>query len=193
MNNFINLIAKDNKNHVILFILLNITLVLAETFSIALIPLFIDLAVSKQPVLPNYFDLFKKFLNSTNKNDLINFGVIFFITIFLIKNFFYLSVIIYQASLKKKFNYYLKKKFLRLYIYAPFETIKSYNASQILRNIDGEVDYYVANFFNILRFSKDIFFTSISFPSSFSSRYIFNNFSTNYFSFFHFILFFCFL
>ena len=46
MNNFINLIAKDNKRHIILFILLNITLVLAETISIALVPLFIDFAVS---------------------------------------------------------------------------------------------------------------------------------------------------
>ena len=157
MNNFINLIAKDNKHHITLFIILNITLVLAETISIALIPLFIDFVISEQPILPNYFNFFKEFLISADKTDLINLGVIFFITIFLIKNIFYLSVIIYQASLKQKFNIYLKRKFLKLYIYAPFETMKSYNASEILRNIDGEVDYYVANFFNILRFSKDIF------------------------------------
>ena len=90
MYNFINLIAKDNKQHVILFILLNIILVLAETVSIALIPLFIDFVISKQPILPNYFDFFEKFLISENKTDLINFGAIFFITIFLIKNFFFL-------------------------------------------------------------------------------------------------------
>ena len=157
MNNFINLITKDNKRHVALFILLNITLVLAETVSIALIPLFIDFAISEQPILPNYFDFFNKFLISANKTDLINFGAIFFITIFLIKNFFYLSVIIYQASLKKRFNYFLKRRFLKLYIYAPFETMKSYNTSEILRNTDGEVQNYVTNFFNILKFSKDLF------------------------------------
>ena len=57
--------------------------------------------------------------------------------------------------MKKKFNYYLKKKFLKLYIFAPFETIKAYNTSEILRNTDTEVQNYVTNFFNILRFSKD--------------------------------------
>ena len=66
-----------------------------------------------------------------------------------------MSVIFYQAALKKKFNYYLKKKFLKLYIFAPFETIKTYNTSEILRNTDTEVQNYVTNFFNILKFSKD--------------------------------------
>ena len=157
MNKFINLITRDNKNHIILFVILNITLVLAETISIALVPLFIDFAVSSQPILPNYFDFLKEFLISASTTDLINFGVIFFITIFLIKNIFYISVIIYQASLKKKFNYYLKRKFLKLYIYAPFETMQSYNSSEILRNTDAEVQNYVTNFFSILKFSKDLF------------------------------------
>ena len=130
-------------------------MVFAETFSIALIPLFIDFVVSPEPILPNYISFFKNFLNSENQNDLLNFGIIFFTIIFLIKNFFYLSVVFYQASLKKKFNYYLKKKFLGLYIFAPFETMKSYNTSEILRNTDTEVQNYVTNFFNILKFSKD--------------------------------------
>ena len=64
-------------------------------------------------------------------------------------------VVFYQAALKKKFNYYLKRKFLRLYIFAPFEIMKSYNTSEILRNTDTEVQNYVTNFFSILKFSKD--------------------------------------
>ena len=39
---------------------------------------------------------------------------------------------------------------------APFETIKSYNSSEILRNTVTETKNYVTNFFNILKFSKDI-------------------------------------
>ena len=155
MKNYINLITKENGNHIVLFIVLNMILVLAETVSIALIPLFIDIIVNPNPILPNYFNFFKDFLNPENKDDLLNFGIIFFTIIFLIKNFFYLSVVIYQASLKKKFNHYLKKKFLKLYIFAPFETMKSYNTSEILRNTDTEVQNYVTNFFNILKFSKD--------------------------------------
>ena len=155
MKNYINLLTKENNKHLILFIILNMILVFAETFSIALIPLFIDFVVSSEPILPKYFSFFKKFLNSENKNNLLNFGIIFFTIIFLIKNLFYMSVIFYQAALKKKFNYYLKKKFLKLYIFAPFETIKTYNTSEILRNTDTEVQNYVTNFFNILKFSKD--------------------------------------
>ncbi len=155
MKNYLNLLTKENSRHVILFIILNIILVFAETFSIALIPLFIDFVVNPEPILPNYISFFKNFLNSKNTNDLLNFGIIFFTIIFLIKNFFYLSVVFYQATLKKKFNYYLKRKFLGLYIFAPFETMKSYNTSEILRNTDTEVQNYVTNFFNILKFSKD--------------------------------------
>ena len=80
MNNFINLIAKENKGHIILFIILNLTLVLAETVSIALIPLFIDFIVSSQPILPKYFNFFEEFLISkADKTYLINFGVFFYI------------------------------------------------------------------------------------------------------------------
>ena len=155
MKNYINLLTKENSKHIILFIILNIILVFAETFSIALIPLFIDLIVSSKPILPKYFSFFNNLFNSANKDSLLNLGIIFFTIIFFIKNFFYLSVVFYQASLKKKFNYYLKKKFLGLYIFAPFETMKSYNTSEILRNTDTEVQNYVTNFFNILKFSKD--------------------------------------
>ena len=130
-------------------------LVFAETFSLALIPLFIDFVVSSEPLLPKYFTFFKNFINSENKDNLLNFGIIFFTIIFLIKNLFYMSVVFYQAALKKKFNHYLKKKFLKLYIFAPFETMKSYNTSEILRNTDTEVQNYVTNFFDILKFSKD--------------------------------------
>ena len=155
MKNYFNLLTKENNKHLILFIVLNMILVFAETFSIALIPLFIDFVISPEPILPNYISFFKNFLSSENKDDLLNFGIIFFTIIFLIKNFFYMSVVFYQAALKKKFNHYLKRKFLGLYIFAPFETMKSYNTSEILRNTDTEVQNYVTNFFDILKFSKD--------------------------------------
>ena len=155
MKNYLNLLTKENKKHLILFIVLNIILVFAETFSIALIPLFIDFIISSDPILPNYIVFFETFLATKNKAELINLCIIFFLIIFFIKNFFYISVIIYQASLKKKFNLYLKKKFLSLYIFAPFEIMKAYNSSEILRNTDSEAQNYVTNFFNILKFSKD--------------------------------------
>ena len=156
MKDYVKLLTKENNGHILLFIILNMTLVLAETISIALIPLFIDFVVSDEPILPKYHNFFENAIKTENKKDLLNIGIYFFILIFFIKNLFYLSVIFYQATLKKKFNCYLKKKFLGLYIFAPFEIMKSYNTSEILRNADGEVQDYVTNFFYILKFSKDI-------------------------------------
>ena len=101
MKNYINLLTRDNNKHLILFIILNMILVFTETFSIALIPLFIDFVISSEPILPNYFTFFENFLDAKDKNNLLNFGIIFFTAIFLIKNFFYMLVIFYQASLKK--------------------------------------------------------------------------------------------
>ena len=156
MKSYINLLTTGNKNNILFFIFLNITLVFAETISIALIPLFIDYIINPNPLLPNYLNFSNEFTKNLSQLDLINYGIIFFITIFIFKNILYLSVIIFQATLKKKFNYYLKKKFLNLYIFAPFEIIKKYNTSEILRNTDTEAQNYVTNFFDILRFSKDI-------------------------------------
>ena len=102
MKNYINLLTRDNNKHLILFVILNMILVFAETFSIALIPLFIDFVISSEPILPKYILFFKDFLSSENKDDLLNFGIIFFTIIFLIKNFLYMSVVFYQAALKKK-------------------------------------------------------------------------------------------
>ena len=101
MKNYINLLTKENSKHIILFIILNIILVFAETFSIALIPLFIDLIVSSKPILPKYFSFFNNLFNSANKDSLLNLGIIFFTIIFFIKNFFYLSVVL-SGFIKKK-------------------------------------------------------------------------------------------
>ena len=56
MKNYLNLLTKENLRHTILFVILNIILVLAETISIALIPLFIDYIVNPNPIIPKYFN-----------------------------------------------------------------------------------------------------------------------------------------
>ena len=56
MKKFINLINEDKKKYIFFFIFLNILLVLFETFSIALIPLIIDIVISENPLLPQYLN-----------------------------------------------------------------------------------------------------------------------------------------
>ena len=77
MKKFINLISKDNKKHIIIFILLNIILVLFETFSIALIPLIIDIVISENPLLPQYLKSLNDLISTINKKDLLLYASIF--------------------------------------------------------------------------------------------------------------------
>ena len=157
MKKFTNLVSVDNKKSIIIFVILNIILIFFETLSIALIPLIIDFVVSAKPLLPRYLKSISHFLDSIDKKDTLLYASIFIIIIFLIKNFYVLSLNYYREILSKKLRYDLKKKFFKLYVSAPFETINSYNSSQILRNTEEETDQYVSNFFQILQLFKDIF------------------------------------
>ncbi len=156
MKEYIHLLSKNNKKSILFFIALNLVLVFAETFSVTLIPLFIDYIINPKPLLSKYFNFFDSFDTEQNIDLVINYGILFFILVFISKNIFFLSVIYYETFLSKKFNIFLKKKFLNLYINSPFEIIKKYNSSEILRNTDTETQNYVTNFFLILKFSKDL-------------------------------------
>jgi len=157
MEKFTNLVSGDNKKSIIIFVILNIILVFFETLSIALIPLVIDFVVSTKPLLPQYLTPISYFLDSIDKKDTLLYASIFIIILFLIKNFYVLSLNYYREILSLKFRYDLKKKFFNLYVKAPFEIINSYNSSQILRNTEDETDEYVSNFFQILHLFKDLF------------------------------------
>lgn len=157
MNKFIQLLSKDNKNSVIIFIVLNIILVFFETLSIAIIPLIIDFVISEKPLLPEYWSLIDNFYVRSSKNNLILFASIFIVFLFISKNIYILGLVYYQETLKAKFRSDLKKIFFTMYLSAPFEIINSYNSSKILRNTDQETSSYVSNFFLILKIFKDFF------------------------------------
>ena len=100
MKNYISLLTQKDNNQIIIFILLNFLLVIAETVSIALIPLFIDLFVSPGPILANYSNIFKELSEVEDKTTIINYSIIFFSLIFLIKNIFFISYLL--SSISKK-------------------------------------------------------------------------------------------
>ncbi len=162
MKKFVHLFNKSNRKSIIIFIILNIILVFVETFSIALIPLAIDLIVSENPLIYKYFDFRNYGLIELEQKDILIFGSIFFILLFVLKNIYVLGIVTFQETLYKRFSLQLKKKFYSLYINAPLEIINNYNSSQILRNTDSETTEYLNNFFFILKTAKDLFlFASI--------------------------------
>ena len=147
MKNFVHLLTENNKKSIILFIILNILLVFVETFSIALIPLMIDFAISSNPILPQYFTFLKSFLNDFDKKNILLYGSLFLIVLFMLKNIYVIFLVAFQANLFRNFSRQIKRKFFKLYLDAPFEIINNYNSSQILRNTDDEASNYVNNFF----------------------------------------------
>ena len=157
MEKFVHLFNKNNRKSIFIFIILSIILVLVETFSIALIPLAIDLMLSDNPLIFEYLDFIKYDITSFDQTQILLFGAIFFITLFVLKNIYILGMVTFQEHLYKKFSNQLKKKFYSLYINAPFEVINNYNSSKILRNTDTETTDYLNNFFLILKSGKDLF------------------------------------
>ena len=157
MKKFVRLFNKNNKKSIIIFIILSIILVLVETFSIALIPLAIDLILNENPLLFNYIDFINLEPTSFDQQKILFFVAIFFISLFILKNIYVIGMVTFQEHLYKKFSNQLKKKFYSLYINAPFEIINSYNSSQILRNTDTETTEYLNNFFLIIKSGKDLF------------------------------------
>ena len=157
MKKFVHLFNKNNRKSIFIFIILSVILVLVETFSIALIPLAIDLMLSDNPLIFEYLDFIKYDITSFDQTKILLFGAIFFITLFVLKNIYILGMVSFQEHLYKKFSNQLKKKFYSLYINAPFEIINNYNSSQILRNTDTETSDYLNNFFLILKSGKDLF------------------------------------
>ncbi|MDC3068629.1 ABC transporter ATP-binding protein/permease [Candidatus Pelagibacter sp.] len=157
MKDFVHLLTENNKKSIILFIILNILLVFVETFSIALIPLIIDFSISNNPILPQYFFFLETLLNEIDKKNILLYGSLFLITLFILKNIYVIFLVAFQANLLKNFSRQIKRKFFKLYLNAPFEVINNYNSSQILRNIDNETSNYVNNFFFIIKSFKDFF------------------------------------
>ena len=149
MKKFVHLFNKNNRKSIFIFIILSVILVLVETFSIALIPLAIDLMLSDNPLIFEYLDFIKYDITSFDQTKILLFGAIFFITLFVLKNIYILGMVTFQEHLYKKFSNQLKKRFYSLYINAPFEVINNYNSSQILRNTDTETTEYLNNFFLI--------------------------------------------
>ena len=150
------LYRNQKRNRIYYFIFLNIFSIFFETFSIALIPLFISYII--KPEIISFFPIetVRLYIENLEYITSIYMGAAVFVTIFILRNIFNYYLIIYQFKLQADFNYQIKKKFFALYLFAPFEILNNYNSSEILRNVEEQTSDYVSNFFLIIRFGKEI-------------------------------------
>ena len=154
---YTNLIFQAEKtNKIYYYIFFNIISIFFETFSIALIPLFIAYVINPEIVSLIPIDQLRMYIKSLDYTTSIYFGALCFVIIFIIRNLFNYFLIKYQLKLQVKFNYQIKKMFFSLYIFSPFEILNNYNSSEILNNVEEQTTDYVGNFFLLIKFGKDL-------------------------------------
>ena len=88
MKQYIYLLQGGNKKTIFIFFILNILLILFETFGIAIIPLFISYIVNPEIIYKISYNPLIEFLQSKNYKDIIYLGVGFLIALFFLKNLF---------------------------------------------------------------------------------------------------------
>ncbi len=157
LKEYTNLLFQAKKgNEIYYFIFFNIIAIFFETFSIALIPIFIAYVINPEVVSLIPIDQLRIYIESLDYTTSIYFGALIFVIIFILRNLFNYFLIKYQLKLQVNFNYQIKKMFFSLYIFSPFEILNNYNSSEILNNVEEQTTDYVGNFFLLIKFGKDI-------------------------------------
>ena len=165
LKEYTNLLYRNQKgNEIYYFIFFNILSIFFETFSIALIPIFIAYIIKPEIISLIPIDQVRIYIENLEYITSIYLGVLVFVIIFTLRNMFNYFLIKYQLKLQVNFNYQIKKMFFSLYLFSPFELLNNYNLSEILNNVEEQTTDYVSNFFLIIKFGKDILlFSSIFF------------------------------
>jgi len=157
LKEYTNLLYRNQKgNEIYYFIFFNILSIFFETFSIALIPIFIAYIIKPEFISYIPIDQVRIYIENLGYITSIYLGVLVFVIIFTLRNMFNYFLIKYQLKLQVNFNYQIKKMFFSLYLFSPFELLNNYNLSEILNNVEEQTTDYVSNFFLIIKFGKDI-------------------------------------
>ena len=164
LREYTNLLHKiEKKNRIYYFIFFNIVSIFFETFTIALVPIFITYVIKPEIISYISIDEVRFYIENLGYINSIYLGALVFVFIFILRNIFNYFLIRYQCRLQADFNYQIKKMFFSLYLFSPFEILNNYNSSDILRNVEQQASEYVSNLFLIIKFGKDILLFSAIF------------------------------
>ncbi len=131
-------------------ILLNILNFLLELLCIISIPIFTSLLINSNLVL----DKVDQFLPIVIKDNIIIFGVIGVIIIFILKNLFSLFLAILQNSFFKKVKIKLSTKLFEGYLFGSYENHLNHEPAKISRNatiVIQDFSYYLVHLINLVR------------------------------------------
>jgi len=128
---------------------------LLEFIGIGAIPVFMSAILDPQIIsskLDNPFLL--NFINETNQSDLIIYISIFLIVVFLIKNLFFVLIIVFQGLLTKRIKLNLSMMVYKKYLNLDYLKLIEKNSSIVLRSLTldvGNTAVFVLNIINLCR------------------------------------------
>lgn len=142
-----------------IILLFNFFTFFLEFISLGSIPIFVGLIIDSSTSLAkleSYGFFYFSFINNEN---LIKYVGITIISIFIIKNIFYFSLIYIQGKFVKNFKLKLSKELLNFYIMSPFSYHMQNNPAELTRNSTDNVDFtseYILQVINLFKESITI-------------------------------------
>lgn len=153
--NIIKITGKSNFLYLIGLFFCLILLSLLEFIGIGAIPIFISAILDPQIIsskLNNPYLL--NLINETNKSDLIIYISIILIVVFLIKNLFFIFIIVFQGLLTKRIKLNLSMMVYKKYLNLEYIKLIEKNSSIMIRSLTldvGNTAVFVLNIINLCR------------------------------------------
>ncbi len=157
-----NLISNKQKNFIIIFIILNLLLAIAETIGIGSLPIIILSLLDQFSNVESYFfsKIIGNFFNLDDPKFIFYFSIIIFL-FFLIKNIYYLIIKWFEGLLKREIVSDISSKLFKNYLLLPFSQHQYKNPSIIVRNMTNNCENYstyITSIIDIVRESLIILF-----------------------------------
>ena len=121
MYKYFSLIPQGFHKKIYLMVILNLISVFFETFSLALIPLFITSIFDPSLFEKIPIEILRQFFLNFNPKQLVLYGSISLLIVYSVKSIVSMIIIWFESDLRAKLNYSLKEKFYLLYISSPYE------------------------------------------------------------------------
>lgn len=148
-----------NGEAVKLAILLMLMLVAAilEVAGIGMIPVFVAIVANPERIMHlQWLQPLLSLLEITNNRELLIWGSIGLVTIFLLKSFYIIGFNYFEARYIYNRRYIISLRLMRSYMHAPYEFHLMKNSAELLRNLSSEINVFINSVVaNLLKMSRE--------------------------------------
>ncbi|MGF1584838.1 MAG: ABC transporter ATP-binding protein [Bacteroidales bacterium] len=154
----LRLLHAGDKIKLVLLLMMMLLAALLEVVGIGMIPVFISIIAVPDTVLEiEWLMPIWEMFGIENSGDLLVYGSIFLIVVFILKN----TYILFYNYIQTRFIFLrltsIASNLFKLYMYAPYEFHLKRNSAELLRNITNETMHLVNGvLYNLLKIAKDL-------------------------------------